>query len=103
MLGLTRSCYVALLIAKQYLEASRKDYITYNAIKSYATRNRLYNRYSITDRTLERSLRELARMGYFKRIYLKNRKVVLYKPTQAFYEFLKRYQAMVNRYEAQGV
>jgi len=94
--GLTRSCYVALLIAREYLEASRKDYLTYNAIKSYATRNRLYNRYSITDRTLERSLRELARMGYFKRVYLKNRKVVLYKPTQAFYEFLKKHDELVK-------
>jgi len=96
MMGLTRSCYVALLIVKQYLEASRKDYITYNAIKSYATRLGLYRKYQITDRTLERSLRELARIGYFKRIYLKNRKVVLYKPTARFYEFARQVKASGN-------
>jgi len=96
MMGLTRSCYVALLIAKQYLNDSRKDYITYNAIKSYALHSGLYRKYQITDRTLERALRELAILGYFRRIYLKNRKVVLYKPTQAFYEFLKKHDELVK-------
>jgi len=94
---LSRSLYTTLLIVKQYLDETGKDYITYNSIKAFASRNKLYKRYNITDRTLERALRELARIGYFDRVYIKNNKVVLYKPTSKYYSFIEQYSKLVNQ------
>jgi len=94
---ISRSLYTTLLIVKQYLETTMKDYLTYNSIKAFASRNKLYHKYGITDRTLERALRELARIGYFDRVYIKSGKVVLYKPSSKYFEFLNQYSRLVNQ------
>jgi len=87
--GLTRSPYATLLIIKQYMTATGKDYITYDGLKFFCSRNRLYESYQLTDRTLDRALRKLSEAGFFNRVYIKRngKKIVLFKPTSAFYEF----------------
>ena len=95
--NLPRSLYVTLLVVKEYLEDTGLDYVTYNKLKGYCYRKRLYYKYRINDRTLDRSLRELARLGYFERKYLRNGKKVIYKPKPLFYAFLDWHNRFVTR------
>jgi len=91
--GLTRSLYSILLIIKRYMAETGRGYVTYDGLKAYCARNRLYNSYQLTDRTLDRALRRLSELGYFERVYIKRngRKIVLFKPTSTYYEFTRRH------------
>jgi len=96
--GLTRSLYSILLIIKQYMAETGRGYVTYDGLKAYCARNRLYNSYQLSDRTLDRGLRRLSELGFFNRVYIKRdgRKIVLFKPTASFYEFTRRHDEIVK-------
>lgn len=70
-----------------YLKTYDRRAFTYDSIKSYAARVGFYRKSRLTDRTLDRTLRRLAALGFFER--RRRGRTVVYIPTLAFWELFQ--------------
>ncbi|MEM4889697.1 MAG: hypothetical protein QXJ64_09695 [Thermosphaera sp.] len=91
---LSLSQHAVLELVKNYIQSTKRTAFTYNSIKWFAARTGFYRRYDISDRTIDRTLRKLAELGFFNRKKLRVRdyktgrlkKIVVYTPTRLFYQ-----------------
>lgn len=96
---ITLSEYAVLELVRKYIQFTNKHYFTYDSIKVFASKSGFYKEYRITDRTIDRTLRELARKGFFNRkertifdnTQDRRKRIVFYSPTQRFYEYSRKH------------
>lgn len=87
---MTISDVYILEIVYKYIKAGWHLPFTYDSITSFIKINKLCD---LKQQTIEKYLRDLSRLGFFKREYRKNPRgkgyIVYYYPTEKFYEFFK--------------
>ena len=84
-----------LLLVHEYLVVKRRRGFTYNGIKAYAAQKGVYM--EITDRTLDRSIRKLAELGFLDRIHpSNNKKKVIFIPTKRFWRVIEEREGLID-------